>query len=191
MKGKTVTVKVRKASRSKQSEEVKNISHEVSRELLDKALPRDKKRGKLSRVYFYKEPNANYNEIDEAYYTQIMRKLAHKPLEFFLGKEIKVGFVVYNPYTGRNLVEWMWLAVLDINPRDNCIVAKLINQSFFVTELKYGDVMCIKRDNVGLVLDPYDVQLFMSVNKYYFASDPNSALNALSDYILSLNLQMM
>ncbi|AYV78102.1 MAG: hypothetical protein Edafosvirus5_20 [Edafosvirus sp.] len=137
-----------------------------------------------------KESDDNMVFVKIGTYDEFKEKLARKPLSFFLNKEVKVKYDLTNPITRKTVEEWMWTHVLSIDTTSNILIGKLMNQPFNEGQLKYGDIVTIKRDEIGLVNDNAVNKFLTKMYKKESKQQPHNFSHFISNFIFDMNRKL-
>lgn len=77
---------------------------------------------------------------------------AEKPLEFFVGKFVKTGFLVIHPISNKETLEHMWVEVTGVDAETKRLVGALNNEPVYATELILGDTVFVDPARIEAVL---------------------------------------
>ncbi len=87
--------------------------------------------------------------IEKEEYEKFAQKISQKSLSFFIDKQVKVKFVD-NKKTN---IEWMWVDITDFNEEKDWLIGELRNELKYIKNIKLGDKVYIKRNQIGLISD--------------------------------------
>lgn len=73
-------------------------------------------------------------------------RLAKKPKGSFVGKYVKKAFIAGNPADGTPRIEHMWVKITSYD--ENGLVGKLDNDPVLLTELRSGDSVKVKMEEI-------------------------------------------